>query len=289
MMESQNAFSTYGRRWRIACWIMIAGSILAMAWGLSVIVAHGGIKGVNPAAAYAFFFGILPLLIGVIMLFLVRSQARLYATMTSSDHPALLRWQCTPDEASRFVAAEAIRLRISRRATLWFILALIAVGFGIAYIQRENFDWGSFFIGYAIIAAFLVFCYATWRLTNAAELGAAKHRANAEVIIDAEGLVTGRNVFKWRGFNWGLETATYEKGQQDVLDLVFLAGTIPGSAALETARTVAWSAGAISSRGASTQSHVNVRIPVTASKAEEVRQLLSTTISQQLLTPPVIP
>jgi hypothetical protein len=268
---------------------MIAGSILAMGWGLKVIVAHGGVKGVNPVAAFAFVFGFIPLLVGVVMLFTVRSQGRAYDQITSSGHTALLRWQCTNEEAKRFVAAEAVRLKISRRATLYFSLAVIAVGFWIAYVQRENFTWGNFLSMYAIVGGFVTFCYFYWRITNATELRAARQRANSEVIVDAEGLVAGTDVFKWRSFNWGLEEATYESGQPDVLNLVFLAGTLPGTETLGVLRSAAYAAGAASSPGGSTQTHVKVRLPVTASLANDVRQLLSTTIAQHLLTPAVIP
>jgi len=268
---------------------MIGGSVLAMAWGLKVIVANGGIKGVNPVAAYAFMFGFLPLIVGVGMLFTVRSKGRAYGRITSSGHAVLLRWQCTGEEAKRFVAAEAVRLKVSRRATLYFVLILIAIGLGIAYLQRENFKWGDFLAGYATVGGFVTFLYIWWRVTNAAELRAARQRANSEVIVDAEGLVAGADVFKWRGFNWGLEEATYESGQPDVLNLVFLAGTLPGTATLGVLRTAAYSAGAASSPGGSTQTHVKVRLPVTASRADDVRHLLSTTIAQHLLTPAVIP
>jgi len=273
----------------MACWIMIGGSVLAMAWGLKVIVAHGGIKGVNPVAAYAFMFGFLPLMVGVIMLFTVRSKGRAYGAITSGDHPVLLRWQCTGEEAKRFVAAEAVRLKISRWATFYFVLVLIAFGIWLAYILRKDFQWGWFLEAYATIAAVLSFFYISWRVMNAAELRAAKQRANSEMIVDAEGLVAGADVFKWRGFNWGLEEATYESGQPDVLNLVFLAGTLPGTATLGVLRTAAYAAGAASSPGGSTQTHVNVRLPVTASKADDVRDLLSATIAQHLLTPAVIP
>jgi hypothetical protein len=228
-------------------------------------------------------------MVGVIMLFTVRSQGRAFIRITSGDHPVLLRWQCTNDEAKRFVAAEAVRLKISRRATLYFVFAIIAVGFGIAYLQRENFKWGDFVIGYAIVGGFVAFLYIWWRMTNAAELRAARQRANSEVIVDTEGLVAGADVFKWRGFDWGLEEAAYESGQPDVLNLVFLAGTLPGTATLGALRSAAYAAGAASSRGGSTQTHVNVRLPVTASKADDVRNLLSATIAPHLLTAAIIP
>jgi hypothetical protein len=267
---------------------MIGVSVIAMTWGLKVIVANGGMKGVNPAAAYA-FVGFATLFLGVILLLVVRYQTRLYSTMISSGHAVLLRWQCTGDEAKRFITSEAIRLRAPRRATLYFILTLIAAGLWIAYILRKNFDWEWFLEVWAMLAAFISFLYFYFRALNMVELRAAKQRANSEVIIDAEGLLAGTDVFKWSGFNWGLEEASYEGGQPDVLNLVFLAGTLPGSATVGALRTAAYAAGAASSPGGSTQTRFNVRIPVTASKAEEVRQLLSTTIARHLLTPPAIP
>jgi hypothetical protein len=288
-MESQNAFSKKAHSWRMACSIVIGVSLVAMAWGLKSIIAHGGVKGMNPVAAYCVAFGFCGLMIGVILLFCLWSQGRAYKAITSGDHAVLARWQCTEDEASRFIAAETIRLKISQRATLYFVLFLIAIGISIAYIQRENFAWEAFLIGYAIVGGFLAVLYLVWRATNSAELRAAKKRANSEVIIDAQGLVTGSDVFKWRSFNWGLEKATYESGQPDVLNLVFLAGTLPGSATVGMLRTAAYVAGEASSPGGSTQQHTYVRIPVTASKADEVRGLLSTTIAGHLLTPPVIP
>jgi hypothetical protein len=268
---------------------MIGVSVIAMTWGYKMIIAHGGVKGANPTAVFVSVFGLLPLLLGVILLLVVRYQTRLYSAMTSSGHAVLLRWQCTGDEAKRFIASEAIRLRAPRRATLYFILTLIAAGLWLAYILRKNFDWEWFLEGWAMLAAFISFIYFYWRALNTVELRAAKQRANSEVIIDAEGVLAGTDVFKWRGFNWGLEEATYESGQPDVLNLVFLAGTLPGSATVGTLRTAAFAAGAVSSPGGSTQTQFNVRIPVTASKAEEVRHLLSTTIAQHLFTPAVIP
>jgi hypothetical protein len=288
-MESQNAFARKVHQWRMICWIVIGVSLVAMAWGLRSIIAHGGVKGMDLAAGYAVAFGFCALMVAVIILFCLWSQSRSYGRITRSDHPVLLRWQCTDDEANRFIASEVIRLQISRRAPLYLALILIAVGVWIAYIQRENFEWGAFFIGYAILSGVIVFCYLFWRATNAVELRAAKTRATSEIIIDAEGLVAGTDVFKWRSFNWGLEAATYENGQPDVLNLVFLAGTLPGSATVGTLRTAAYVAGAASSPGGQTQQRTTVRIPVTASKAAEMRQLLSTSISQHLLIPSIIP
>jgi len=289
-MGSQNAFSQKKTSpGRMISLILIVASLVAMAWGLKVLIDHGGVKGASLAALYCVAFGFCALIVGVVLFFTLRSQARLFDKITSSDHPVLLRWTCTTDEASRFIAAEAARLKISQNATLYFGLVMVALGLGIAYIQRENFDWGSFFIGYAIVGGFAAFCYFYWRAINSHELRVAKQRAHAEVIIDTEGLVTGTSAFKWRGFNWGLEQATYENGEPDVLNLVFLAGTIPGSETVGTLRTAAWLAGAASSPGGSTQQHTYVRIPVTASKAEEVRELLSTTIAPHIFTPSVIP
>jgi hypothetical protein len=291
-MESSKAFLQRKYRMRLVSWILLGASVPAIIWS-SVVLAHladSGSKGavlVFPLLTFA--FGFLALLLGGGLLYAAQSQINSYRGITSSDHPVLLRWQCTNDEASRFVAAEANRLRVSRRATLYFILVLIAAGIMIAYIQREHFAWGAFFIGYAILGGCLTFFYITWRASNASELRAAKARANSEVVIDAEGLLTGTDVYQWRSFNWGLEEATYESGQPDVLNLVFLAGMLPGSATLGAVRTAAYAAGEARSPGGSTQTHVNVRIPVTTSKADDVRHLLSTTIAQHLLTPPAIP
>ncbi len=291
-MESSKAFLQRKNRWRIASSIAVVVSVPAIIWSSVVLahLAHSGSKGaVLLFPLLTFTVAVLALIIGGGMLYTVQSQINSYGKITSSDHPVLLRWQCTGDEASRFIAAEAIRLRVSRMATLYFILALIAAGIMIAYIQREHFEWGAFFIGYGILGGFLTFLYITWRASNTAELRAAKTRATSEVVIDAEGLLTGTDVFKWRSLGWGLEEATCESGQPDVLNLVFLAGTLPGSATVGMLRTAAYAAGAASSPGGSTQTHVNVRIPVTASKADDVRHLLSTTIARHLLTPPVIP
>jgi hypothetical protein len=279
-MESSKAFLQRMHRMRLVSWILLGVSVPAMIWS-SVALAPAWPKVVNVFALCTCVSGLFALMLGGGLLYTVISQSRSYGEITNSDHPVLLRWQCTNDEASRFVAAEAIRLRVSRMATLYFILVLIAAGIMIAYIQREHFEWGAFFIGYAILGGCLTFFYITWRASNASELRAAKARANSEVVIDAEGLLTGTDVYQWSGFLWGLEEATYESGQPDVLNLVFLAGS--GTAAVSTLRTAAYAAGAASSPGGSTQTHVNVRIPVTASKAEEVRDLLSTTIAQHLL------
>jgi hypothetical protein len=288
-MESSKAFLQRKYRMRLVSWILLGPSVPAVIWS-SVVLAHlaPGTKGwVLGFPLLIFAFGFLALLVGGGSLYTAQSQINSYRGITSSDHPVLLRWQCTNDEAGRFVAAEANRLRVSRMATLYLILVLIAAGIMIAYIQREHFEWGAFFIGYAILGGCLTFLYITWRASNAAELRAAKARANSEVVIDAEGLLTGTDVYQWSGFLWGLEEATYESGQPDVLNLVFLAGS--GTAAVSTLRTAAYAAGAASSPGGSTQTHVNVRIPVAASKADDVRHLLSTTIAQHLLTPPAIP
>jgi hypothetical protein len=288
-MGSQNASSKKAHPGQVISLILIGVSLVAIAWGLMVLIGQGGAKGGSVAALLCVVFGFCGLVVGVVLYFILRSQRRLFDKITSSDHPVLLRWTCTTDEASQFIAAEAARLKISQNATLYFGLVMVALGLGIAYIQRENFEWGSFLIGYAIVGGIAAFCYFYWRAINSAELRAAKQRAHAEVIIDTEGLVTGASAFKWRGFNWGLEKATYESGQPDVLNLVFLAGTIPGSETLGTLRTAAWLAGATSSAGGSTQQRTSVRIPVTASKADEMRELLSTTIAPHIFTPSVIP
>jgi hypothetical protein len=281
-MESSKAFSQGIRRMRLVSWILLGMSVLALIWS-SVVLAPDLPKIANGFALCAWAFGLLALMLGGCLLYTAISRSRSFDAITSSDQPVLASWQCTNDEASRFIAAEAIRLRVSRRATLYFVLALVAVGIVIAYVRRDNFEWGAFFIGYAILGGFITFLYITWRASNAAELRAAKRRATSKVVIDAEGVLTGTDVFRWRSFGWGLEEATYESGQPDVLNLVFLAG----SATAGALRTAAYAAGTVSSPG-STQTHVYVRIPVTAIKADEVRHLVSTTIAQHLHTPPVI-
>ena len=285
-MGTQNAKTHPGR---VISLVLIGGSLVAMAWGLMVLIAQGGAKGGSVAALLGVVFGFCGLVIGVVLYFVLRSQRRLFDKITSSDHPVLLRWVCTTDEASQFIAAETARLKISQNATLYFGLVMVALGLGMAYVERQNFEWGWFLISYGMVAGVVAFCYFYWRAVNSQELRAAKQRAHAEVIIDTEGLVTGTSAFKWRGFNWGLEKATYENGAPDVLNLVFLAGTIPGSATVGTLQTAAWLAGATSSAGGSTQQRTSVRVPVTASKADEVRELLSSTIAPHIFTPSVIP
>jgi hypothetical protein len=202
-MESSKAFLQRMHRMRLVSWILLGVSVPAMIWS-SVALAPAWPKVVNVFALCTCVSGLFALMLGGGLLYTVISQSRSYGEITSSDHPVLLRWQCTNDEAGRFVAAEANRLRVSRMATLYFILVLIAAGIMIAYIQREHFEWGAFFIGYAILGGCLTFFYITWRASNAAELRAAKARANSEVVIDAEGLLTGTDIYQWSGFAWGL-------------------------------------------------------------------------------------
>ncbi|MEY2563243.1 MAG: hypothetical protein QOH88_1436 [Verrucomicrobiota bacterium] len=271
------------------CWLVIVLSLAAIIWGILALKAHGSLKGASLAPMYCVAFGFVLLVAAAITMFIVRAQDNLYRRISkTTDSDVLLRWQCTPQEARRFIDSEAARLKIPRRMNLYFAIFLIVIGVGIAWLQSGNFELGSFLLFYATIGGFFALVFVLWRVQMEKELKDARDRALSEIIVTAEGIVAGEGAFKWRGFNLGLKEATYESGQPDVLNLVFLMGTLPGSATVRVAATATYLAGATSMPGA-TQSTMTVRIPVTATKSDEVRKLVSNEISQYLLKPSLIP
>ena len=192
-----------------------------------------------------------------------------YDRITKSDHPVWIRWQCTKSEAQKFIAREASKSGNPMPSYRSMVITFIGIALGIAFIQRTNFTWSGFVIGTGLLGGIAIGFLWYLRAVAAANMETTIVRASTEVIMDEEGVLTGEAVLKWRTLNWGLQEATYEAAQPDVLNLVFLAGTLPGSGVLRN-----------------TQSTMTVRIPVTANKADEVRQLLATRISQHLLEPP---
>lgn len=275
---------------RIIFSIASVASLIAIIWGLKSVIAHGGVKGASPPAMYAAVFGFCALIISVIMLVLFWLQDVSYERITKSDHPVLARWQCSSKEAKQFIAAEAAQQGLSAPPSLrYLVIILIVIALGIGFIQRANFEWGGFFGANAMLGGFVTVIFFLMRANNAANMQATIDRANQEVIIDEKGILAGGTVLNWRDFNWGLKEATYENGQPDVLKLVFLSGTLPGSGTMGVLRQVAYVAGAVSSPGVPLQKDEIVRVPVTASKADEVRQLVSSFLAKHLISPPVIP
>ena len=267
-MANRSFYSQRIRTFRIVSGILIVVSLVAIIWGVRALIAHGGLQGASLAALYAVAFGLCALIIGVIILAVFWSRDVAYRRMTQSDHPAWIRWQCSAEEARRFVAAEASKRQLSMPSHRSMIITAICIAAALALIQRTNFTWGGFLIANAIVNGCVIGFLFYLRAVSAAKLKDTIVRASTEVIMDDEGVLAGETVFKWRGVNMGLQQATYEAGQPDVLNLVFLAGTLPGSGVVRN-----------------TQSTLTVRIPVTASKADEVRQILATRISQHVIGP----
>jgi hypothetical protein len=259
--------SFYSRRihiLRIISVILIVVSLVAIPWGLRAVIANHGLQGAGLPAISALLGGWVPLALGVIMLFIFWSQDVAYDRITKSDRPVWVRWQCTSDEAQKFIATEAAKRNLPMPSYRSMVITFIGIALGIAFIQRTDFTWGGFLVMTALLGGIVVGFLWYLRVVAAAKMETAVARASTEVIIDDEGILTGESVLKWRSLNWGLMEATYEAAQPDVLNLVFLAGTLPGSGVVRN-----------------TQSTETVRIPVTASKADEVRELVATRISQK--------
>jgi len=262
-------WSFYSRRiriLRIISVILIVVSLVAMAWGLRSVLANHGLQDASLPALWALLAGWIPLGLGAIILFVVRSQDVAYDRITRSDRPVWVRWQCTSKEAQKFIATEGSKSGNPMPSYRSMVITFIGIALAVAFIQRANFTWDGFLIGTALLGGIAVGFLWYLRAVSAAKMETTIVRASTEVIMDEEGVLTGETVLKWRALNWGLQEATYEAGKPDVLNLVFLAGTLPGSGVIRNA-----------------QSTETVRIPVTASKADEVRKLLGTRISEQLL------
>jgi hypothetical protein len=260
-MANRTFYSGRIRSLRIVSIILIVAGLVATIWGLRSVMAHGGLQGASLPALFALLAGWVPLALGAIMLLIFRSQDVAYDRITKSGRPVWIRWQCTSKEAQKFVAREAATLKLRMPSYRSMVLTFIGIALGIAFIQRTNFTWSGFLIGTALLGGIVVGFLWYLRAVSAAKMETTLARAKTEVIMDEEGVLTGETVFKWRTVNWELMEATYEAGQPDVLNLAFLAGTLPGSAVIRNA-----------------QSTETVRIPVTASKAGEVRELLATRI-----------
>jgi hypothetical protein len=265
-MASRSFYSRKILGFRIGSGIVSAVSLVAIIWGLRLVIAHGGLQGSSLAALYAMAFGFCGLIIGVIIFGVFWSQDVAFKRMTESDRPVWARWQCNAQEAEQFIAAEAKKQQLPRPSYRSIIITGIGVALVLAFIVRTHFEWGYFFVLNGIVNGFVIAFMIYLRVLAAAKMEETIARANTEVIINEEGFLTGETVLKWRSLNWGLIEATYEAGCPDALNLVFLAGTLPGSEVIRNA-----------------QSTITVRIPVTASKAGEVRQLVATRISKQLL------
>jgi hypothetical protein len=266
-MANRSFYSQRTRVLRIVSVILIVVSVVAIVWGLRSVLAHGGLQGASLPALFALLAGWIPLGLGAIILWASWSADVAYERITKSDHPVWVRWQCTKQEAQQFIAKEASKKGESMPSYRSMVITFIGIALGIAFIQRANFSWSGFFIGTALVGGVVIGFLWYLRALAAEKMKTTIVRANSEVILDEEGVLTGEAVLKWRALNWALIEATYEPGQPDVLNLVFLVGTLPGSGVPRS----------------QTQSTETVRIPVTATKADEVRQLLATRISGQLL------
>ncbi|MEY2550758.1 MAG: hypothetical protein QOG12_902 [Verrucomicrobiota bacterium] len=61
-------------RFLIGSGILIFVSLVAIIWGLRLVIAHGGVQGASLAALYAIAFGFCALIISVIVFYVFRSQ-----------------------------------------------------------------------------------------------------------------------------------------------------------------------------------------------------------------------
>ncbi|MEY2508666.1 MAG: hypothetical protein QOH01_2995 [Verrucomicrobiota bacterium] len=61
-------------RFLIGSGIVIVVSLVAIIWGLRLVIAHGGVQGASLAALYAIAFGFCALIISVIVFYVFRSQ-----------------------------------------------------------------------------------------------------------------------------------------------------------------------------------------------------------------------
>jgi hypothetical protein len=215
-VANRSFYSQRIRTFRIVSGILIVVSLVAIIWGLRSLIAHGGLQGASLAALYAVAFGFCALILGVIILWVFWSQDVAYERITQSDHPVWVRWQCSAEEARRFIAAEASKQQLPMPSYRSMIITAICIAAGLAFIQRDGFTWSGFLIANVILNGCVIGFLFYLRAVSAAKLKDTIARANTEVIMDDEGIMAGETVFKWRGANWNLQEATYEAGQPDV-------------------------------------------------------------------------
>src|SRR4051812_33580192 len=169
-MASRRFYSRKIMGFRIVSGILIVVSLVAIIWGLRSVIAHGGVQGASLAALYAIAFGLCALIIGVIIFYVFRSQDVAYKRMTESDRPVWVRWQCTDEEAKKFIAAEAARRKLSMPSYRSMIITAICIAIGLAFIQRTNFSWAGFLIGNALLSGIVVGFMFYLRAVGAAQM-----------------------------------------------------------------------------------------------------------------------
>jgi hypothetical protein len=262
-VEHSVAFQAKVRRWRIIGWGLIALGVVAVACSVLVMATKGlYLQGPNwklLAQVFSMVVGVVGLVVGGFMLVQIRQQITFYDPVMSGSSPVLARWRCTPEEAAEFIAMEAARLKVSNRMDFYMALVLVPAALIVIGLRNSIDNWTAV----ALAGGSAIVFYVLWRMNDGMQFRAAKRRANTEIIMAEEGIVTGPEVFTWRSLNCGLEDASYEKGKPDVLTLTFRAGT--------------------SVSGTTGPQSFDVRVPVTASKADVVRGLVSSSLAKHLL------
>ncbi|MDP9100046.1 MAG: hypothetical protein M3N48_13810 [Verrucomicrobiota bacterium] len=258
------AFQAKVRRWRIIGGGLIALAVVAAVCVVLVISAKGGFYKRGPiwqevAMIGSMVVGMIALVAGPFMLVQIAQQITFYDAVMSGSDQALARWQCTPAEAAQFIAMEAARLKVSNRTDLYMALVFAPVVLILISLRDSIDNWTPV----ACAGGGAILAYILWRIGDGVQFRAAKRRADTEIIMAEEGIVAGPDVFTWRSLNCGLVGAKYEKSEPGVLTLTFQAGTTLS--------------------GPTGPQCFNVRVPVTAGKADVVRGLVSSCLAKHLV------
>ncbi len=264
-MEKPNAFRQKVFQWRIACWAVAGLSLIALVYAVREFsVTQGSLDSLSaPGKVFVVFcgvVGVVGLVVVPFMLTRIGKQVSFYDSLVSGERPVLLRWQCTAEEGRQFIASETVRLGVSRKTELYVVLLVFPAALLIQSLRGRDVTA----VHIAILGAACVFLYFVLRLVDTAGFREAKRRASSEIVLAEDGFLAGSDVRLWRSVNLRLEQAAYEEGKPDALNLVF----VP--------------------RGPATGQSVTVRVPVTATKADEARHLLLTVISKHLVAPPIV-
>jgi len=274
-------------------WIFSGISLLAVGIGITLCVtARPG--NVPLSAILTATFGGLGLVIGLIVLFTARQQAKNISALSKAEGEIWARWNCSPDEAARFLAVERKRLTITR-GQLWVGL-LVALGFALVVLPVL----AVFVRGYTLDLAFMVWsgvvCLGLaglfWLIasfTQTMELKRTTASATGETLIGPQGLATGETYWPWRGFNLALRHVAVQPGDPSVIEFTFLIGTFPGAALVGEVGRVAYVLVDGPAIGA-TQKTMKVRVPVPGGREGEALALAATLMGHKApeLSPPAI-
>lgn len=258
------------------CWIISAIGFVIAAVGTVFCVQAT----TNDQQAFSVLAIVLGGIVGLAMLFvgfMTRQNGKAVAALEKGQGEIWARWTCSAEEAARFVEAERTRMTITSSQRWKILLGAAALGIVSTFIYKISNPDVS--LGQSAVVLLIFVGLVGPILLLASRLGAsevkrAAARASGETLISADGLLTSPTFYPWRSFNWGLRAVTFEAGNPAVVQFDFLAGTIPGSGAVQTAGQAAYILGVSQQMPGRTQQKEQIRVPVPKDKEEEARQIV---------------